>query len=130
MYAYSHTHQGGWIGSFDTVQQALESGRAAYGADSTIWVGEYQDLRYSDIVLDGPQLLSMMEEQVAIAYGDQAAESFSLLSVGDKGGLTQYIRDAVEEWESELPEGAELVAQKIARFRKFTEHQRAKGNKL
>lgn len=103
MYKHSFKPDGPWQGEFQHPQLALDAGRAMYGGVTRVYVGKLELAYWSDMFIGTTALLSYMLEDAA-ELGDTFVEPFATLPTVAKQSLDRYLRDAIGEWESELPE--------------------------
>ena len=102
MYKHSFKPDGPWQGEFQHPQLALDAGRAVYGDVTRVYVGRLELAYWSDMFIGTTALLSYMQEDAA-ELGDTFSEPFENLPAVAKRSLDTFIRDAIGEWESELP---------------------------
>lgn len=121
MYSFSHRPNQDWLGEFHTPAEALAAGRRQYGGDTKIFVGRWTRAYYADSFIGADALLSYMKEAVSDELGDQYADIFDALSPAQIKDLDSRIRDAIGEWESELPEAAAFTGHRIHRVVGYAE---------
>ncbi len=103
MYKHSYRAEGPWQGEFEHPQQALDAGRGMYGDVSRVFVGQLDPAYFSDMFIGGRALASYMQEE-SEKYGDQFVQSFEVLPPAIINSLGKAVKNAIEEWETELPE--------------------------
>lgn len=121
MYSYSHLHNSGWMGKYDTPAEALAAGRAAYGGDTRIFVGQLSEAMYSDMFIGARALLSYMRENAADKVGDDNSDAFDSLSDDHIQGLDDFLVTAIGEWETELPEAQQFTGIYVSKVRGFSD---------
>ncbi len=121
MYRYSYRATGPWMGEeYDHPQRALDTGRAALGNVSRVFVGKLEPAYFSDMFIGGKVLMAYMQED-AESWGDGYAESFENLPPAATQKLERFIIEAIGEWESELPEELQFSGQIIKQVKGYTE---------
>ena len=119
MYKHSYRAEGPWQGEFDHPQQALDAGRGMYGDVSRVFVGILEPAYFSDMFIGGKVLLMYMQEE-SEAHGDMFAQSFDDLPSVFVNSLGEYVKDAIGEWESELPEEVAFKGEIIKKMKGYT----------
>ncbi len=126
MYSYSHTNDGGWLGQFDRPSDCLIAGRAIYGDDSRIYVARWKQAHYSELFIGSATLMSYMRED---AEGkDIGTDAFDNLSPEQLGELDQYLRDAIGEWEAELPDEMQSSGAWVEMVRSYAQGEEVRSS--
>jgi hypothetical protein len=120
MYKHSYKPNGPWQGSFDTPQGALNGGRAMYGNVIKVYVGKLEPAYFSDLFIGGPALLSYMQEG-AEDLGDDFVAAFDDLPFSFRRKLGVYIVEAIQEWESDLPDELQFKGEIVKQSKGYTE---------
>ena len=118
MFKHSYRAEGPWQGSFDHPQQALDAGRAIYGDVSRVFVGVLDPAYFSDMFIGGRALASYMQEE-SERYGDMFVQSFEALPPAMINSLGKAVKDAIEEWEVELPSEFDFKGEIVKRFKGY-----------
>jgi len=118
MFAYSFRQDGPWLGEHETAQAALDDGRRQY--EGMIYVGSMEQAYWSDMFIGAPALLSYMQEEAA-DLGDDFVAPFEILPAAAKRKLGTFIRDAIGEWEAELPEELQFTGSIVKRVVRYGE---------
>jgi len=119
MYRYSYRAEGPWLGEYDHPQRALEGGRANLGNVSRVFVGKMEPAYWSDMMISSSALLSYMQEYAA-DFGDDFVTPFENLPATAERRMWQYIKDAIGEWESELPEELQFTGEIVKQRKGYT----------
>ena len=120
IYQHSFRPEGPYQGEFEHPQRALDAGRAMYGAVHRVYVGQMEDAYFSDFMLPAVELLGYMQERAA-EQGDEFSEPFENLPAPAKRRLGEFIRDAIGEFEAELPEELQFTGKIVKKHRVYTE---------
>jgi hypothetical protein len=119
MYSYSHPKNSVWLGEFERPADCLLAGRAAFGADKTIYVSEWAPAHYSDLFIGAEALLSYMREDAVGKINDADLDAFDSITADDKARLTRYMVDLLGEWEGELAGQAQFKGSFSRRVRSY-----------
>lgn len=128
MFSYSHERSGSFRGTYPTAQDALIAGRGQYGSDTTIYVGQLRQATYSDVFIGADTLLSYMKEDATDKVGDEGIDCFDLLPDEAVSRLDGYLRDAIEEWETDLDAEHQFSGRWIDRVRAYAELEEVRVN--
>ncbi len=119
MYKHSYRPEGPWQGEFDHPQQALDAGRGMYGDVTRVYVGELDPAYFSDMFIGGRALASYMQEE-SEKYGDEFVQSFEVLPAAIINSLGKAVKNAIEEWETELPAEFEFKGEIVKQHKGYT----------
>lgn len=119
MYKHSFRAEGPYQGEFHHPQQALDAGRGMYGDVAKVWVGQLEPAYFSDMFVGGAVLLAYMQEE-AESHGEMFADSFELPAVF-VSALDKYIKNAIGEWEADLPDELQFKGEIIKKKRGYTQ---------
>jgi len=119
MYKHSFKPDGPWQGEFGHPQQALDAGRAMYGAVTRVYVGKLEAAYFSDTFIGGRVLLAYMKE-LAEEHGDSFIEAFDNLPTAAVVVFERFVRDAIGEWESDLPEELQFTGEIVKQSKGYT----------
>jgi len=125
MFRYSHTHNMGFLGSFNTPAEALAEGRRTYGDDTDIYLAETKQAFYSDFFPSVEILFADMKEAAAEELGDAASSSFDSITIAHRQQLDAFLRETIGEWETDLADAEMMDGFIIIKSRKFAEGSKA-----
>ena len=120
MYQHSFKPDGPWQGQFQSPQGALDAGRGVYGAVNRVYVGKMEPAYFADMFIGGTTLLMYMQD-IAEDHGDAFVAAFETLPAIAKSKLDAWIREAIGEWESDLPEDLRFEGQIVKQVKGYTE---------
>lgn len=123
MYSYSHDNKFGWMGNYQTPAQALAAGRAAYGGNTRIYVGEVREAMYSDMFIGARTLLSYMRERATDKMGDENTDAFDALADEEIDRLNAQLTVAIGEWEADLPQSQQFSGAYVGKIFAYAENE-------
>lgn len=119
IYKHSYRQEGPWQGEFDHPQRALDGGRGMYGDVTRVYVGKMETAYFSDMFIGGRALASYMQEE-SEKYGDMFVQSFEALPALFVNSLGAAVKDAIEAWETELPDELTFKGEIVKEWKGYT----------